>query len=340
MNLLELPGMDDTLSSSIYAEAKGEYMKQLCVFLSNPLLKFFLNLFETAKKEQPKNALAHYQTLLSQIPEWNQDKVSVETSVIQKNCGCDYMEELLTAVFIAHTKVLAAIRLSNKKANLQVTVPKVEHFLHRALQDSARRIWGSVYLFSEGPALEKQKGLRKVEGLINESIQNAVRGLLPVKSLLKDYLMEDVVEPTELSAHESRDLAPVPAPAPAPAALAIPVMQESTPASVPAPVPTVQEPEIVQESTTAITNPTIVVDTEPSVHFSEYNTVFHPSSPDRNDIVPENDNNSEDDDAENGVLQIHDETTGPLNDTDFEDFDNKDANLIQEIPMDDFSLLS
>ena len=165
---------------SVYAEAKGEYTKQLCIFLSTPLQKFFLNLLETAKTEEPdkKKHLKAFQDLLSQIPDWNIDKVGRETAKIQDECSCDYLEELLTAVFIAHTKVLSAIRLTSKNKSIQITVPKIEHFIHRTLSESARRIWGSVYLFADGQSsLDRQKNLRQLEALLHECVQQAVRSL-------------------------------------------------------------------------------------------------------------------------------------------------------------------
>ena len=179
---------------SVYAEAKGEYTTQLCVYLTKPLQIFFLALLETAKTEEPdkKKVLRRFQDLMSQIPDWNVDKVGRETTKIADESGCDYLEELLTAVFIAHTKVLSAIRLGNtKNKSVQITVPKLDHFLHRTLSESARRIWSNVYLFTDDiSSLEKQKNLRQLEVILTECVQQAVRGLLPVKSLLKDYLTE------------------------------------------------------------------------------------------------------------------------------------------------------
>ena len=115
----------------VYSDARTEYTKQLCVFLVPAYFQFFINLLEKSKSTaEPKKFLWQFQTYLNEIPEWNMEKVSNEISSIQTNCGCDYIEDLLTAVFIAHTKVLTAIRISSKQKKIQINFPKVEHFLY------------------------------------------------------------------------------------------------------------------------------------------------------------------------------------------------------------------
>lgn len=183
----------DAPEISVYGEAKGEYTRQLCVFLVPCLETYFLNLLEEAKKQSPsaQKNLWEFQNLLQSIPDWNQDKVIRETELIQKDCKCDYIEELLTAVFIAHTKVLSAIRLTTKQKKLQITIPKIDHFLHRVLSDCARSLWTNAFLFADTNSIEKQKNLRQVSSLIQDAILQAIRGLLPVKSILREYLHAD-----------------------------------------------------------------------------------------------------------------------------------------------------
>ena len=107
-------GSDSILS--VYSDARAEYTKQLCVFLVPAYFQFFIELLDKAKQDminEPKRVLWHFQTYLNEIHDWNMEKVKNEIQRIQTNSGCDYLEDLLTAVFIAHTKVLTAIRLSS-----------------------------------------------------------------------------------------------------------------------------------------------------------------------------------------------------------------------------------
>ena len=141
------------------------------------------------EESQGKKQLWKFQELLSQVPEWNMDKVQRETQKLIGSIQCDYLEELVTAVFIAHTKVLTAIRIGNKNKRVQITIPKLEHFLHRSLSECSRLLWSSAYLFhNDLPPMEKQKNHRQIEQLLHEGIAQAIRGLLPVKNILKDYL--------------------------------------------------------------------------------------------------------------------------------------------------------
>ena len=181
------------MEASVYSEAKGEYTKQLSLFIVPAFHRFFMELLQQATQEEPqvKRQLWKFQELLSQIPEWNLDKVQRETGKIIHDIQCDYLEELVTAVFIAHTKVLTAIRVGNKNKRVQITIPKLDHFIHRALTESSRLLWSSAYLFhNEMSPIEKQKNHRQIEQLLHEGVAQAIRSLLPVKNILKDYLAE------------------------------------------------------------------------------------------------------------------------------------------------------
>jgi hypothetical protein len=71
----------------------------------------------------------------------------------------------------------------------------MDHFLHRSLREIGRLLWGNAYLYAEqGTAIDQQKNMRQVEVLIQEGILQAIRGLLPVKTILREYLTEDADE--------------------------------------------------------------------------------------------------------------------------------------------------
>ena len=284
----------------VYAEAKGEYTRQLCQFLVPALLGYFLQMVDEAKEKDTdaKKLLWNFQNLLKDVPDWNVDKVRRETTTIQTLAKCDYLEELLTAVFIAHTKVLSAIRLTTKNKKLQISIPKLDHFLHRTLGDCARLIWSNVYLFTPtGTPVERQKNLNLVEGLLGEGILQSIRTMLPVKSILREYLHDDGEEE-----EESEPVIPVATPAPAPvpvtdlsANTVVPV-PEPEPAPVPVPAPTPVPEEVPAPAPVPVEVPvptevpapapapvqTIVVDTEPSVRFTNIDSVFHHSDPEQN----------------------------------------------------------
>ncbi len=301
--------MEGDSALSIFSEARQEYTKQLSQHLKQPYLRFFLDLLEQSKqetKDQPRRFLWQFQTHLKEIRDWNADKADREINKIQVASGCDFLEELLTAIFIAHTKVLTSIRLSVKKKKINIVVPKLVHFLFRALTECADLLWSSAFLFRDDvSAIEKQQNMRQVEGLILEGFQQGIRSLLPVKSILRD-LVPDEEEgdegegeegEAEVSVQGSVDVA---APAPAP--------PESEPVTVPEPVvteaaqkvldaftetaavaavventdkeitslPVVKKAvEVIKEEATSTEEaPVFTVDTRKRVSFSEHDNVF------------------------------------------------------------------
>ena len=319
----------------VYSEAKTEYTRQLCQFLVPALLTYFLETVEEVKQKDTdaRKLLWNFQNHLKDVPDWNVDKVKRETARIESLAKCDYLEELLTAVFIAHTKVLSAIRLSTKQKKLQISIPKLDHFIHRTLSDCARLVWSNVYLFTPtGTAVERQKNLHTVEGLLSEGILQSIRTMLPVKSILREYLHEDteeevgeeeIVEPAVeapkpiVEAAQPAVEAPVVEVKPEPVVEVKPAVEAPVVEVKPEPVvevkpepvvevkpePVVEvKPEPVVEAPAAPVQ-TIVVDTEPSVRFTNIDTVFQ-STTDENTL--------EEVDIDDDVLQFVDSNTSAL----------------------------
>lgn len=308
--------MDSADSIGVYGEAKAEYTRQLCIFLVPALESYFLNLLDTTKQNEKdtKRVLWSFQDSLKQFPDWNVDKVHRETEKIIQDTKCDYLEEILTAVFIAHTKVLSAIRLTSKQKKLQITIPKLEHFLHRTMSECARLLWSNAYLFADsGSSIDRQKNLRQVEQLLHEGVLQSIRGMLPVKSILKEYLADDGEDgPAEKEEKEDKedkteeDLQPVVQEGTLSAAVdedkpqvaedkpveeEKPLEETKTVEEVQSEVPKEEEKLAIQapildiSANETVVSPTIVVDTEPaSVSFTQMDTVFDSQNPEKNII--------------------------------------------------------
>ena len=179
---------------SVFSEARHEYMKQLSQVLRQPFMNFFLEQLSIAReemRESPKKYLWQFQNRLKGIKEWNSEKVRQEINKIEMASNCDFLQELITAIFIAHTKLMAAIRINSRK-KVNISVPKYELYLFRAVCECADLLWGNAFLFRDDiTAIDKQKNMRQVEGLILEGMQQAIRSLLPIKSILKDVVPDD-----------------------------------------------------------------------------------------------------------------------------------------------------
>ena len=319
---------------SVYSDARAEYTKQLCVFLVPAYFQFFTDLLEKTKQtSEPKKSLWQFQTNLNDIHDWNMEKVNNEIHTIHTNSGCDYLEDLLTAVFIAHTKVLTAIRLSSNNKKIEINIPKVEHFLFKALCETSKLLWSSTYLFRDGiPGVEKQQNYRNIEQLINDGIVQAVRSLVPVKSILKDFVNNDdddeddkkedtpVTEPVPtieepvpvptvpvLTVEEPVPTVPVPT-------VPVPTVPVPTVPTVPVPVPTVEEPEVEEPEVEEPTNhQTIIIKEKPNVQFGKFNAMFDSDNPDESNMVCESN--------EIPDLQILEGSSEPLSGIDFDNLE-------------------
>lgn len=286
-------------SAAIYSEAKSEYTKQLVFNFQPVLLRFFLDRYAETKlspsvTSKAKSALSEFQESLSQIPEWNLDKVRKETTMLLDNIHCDYIEDLITAVFIAHTKILSAIRLNVKpRRRIQITVPKPDHFMHRCLSECSRLMWSNVYLFNDSvSSLDSQKYMTDVNRFLEEGILQAIRNLLPVKSILRDSLQEDEDDGIQINsglltptvADEAKEKVVVAAPTSEPAveptseATSEPVAEATREATSEATQEPIKlEPEPIQAALTipvVAGTDTLVVDTEKSVGFTGMDSVF------------------------------------------------------------------
>lgn len=336
-------------SVSLYSEARNEYLKQLSTWITPPLVEFFRTEYNSIAVKEPRKAMVVFQSFCAEVPRWNQDVIDANINKVLDNCRCDYIEELMTAVFIAHTKMLTAIRVNSRQKKLQIKIPKLDHFLHRIFVECARAFWKAPFLFADNVTpIEQQKNVLQAEAMCTEALSGAVRSLLPVKTILQDYLDdgsdEEAPEPepepetskkhkkskkqpvesdseSSESEEEPLEAATIPAEAPlevpiaavaelvaqpvvaamvaepfAVAPMAEPVAPVAEPVvAAPVPAPTVIEkidtlhtPAEPTASPHAITHELppapvqvqkeetqqLVIDTEPSVHFTPYDTVY------------------------------------------------------------------
>lgn len=311
-----------------YSEARSEYTKQLATFIVPALVSWFQQLWSRNSNDRQR-CLSLFQTECEEIARWNQDRIHDEVRVLIERTGCDYMEELMTAVFVAHTKVLTAVRLSAKQKKLSITVPKLDHFIHRVFREAARCFWKTPFLFVDnGAVIDRQKNVLQIEALATEAITTAVRSLLPVKQILQDYLEDDneeieddgggaAVPAVEAEAEAETVAAPAPAPVAAVAETAAPA-----PPTAAAPVQDVSAAPAV-----------VKIDTEPTVHFSDYDAVFQPGSAPTMEFKERGDDEDDEDyGPSDGALVVNESSATPVGVDDAEDLDAPPAKVVPPAP--------
>jgi len=92
-------------------------------------------------------------------------------------------------------KLLTSMRVGQKQKKIDINIPKLDDFIHKAYIHVARKIYKNVYLFEINiPPLQIQKNNRELEIIIQECILNTIRDSIPVESILKAYMDETVEE--------------------------------------------------------------------------------------------------------------------------------------------------
>ena len=172
---------------NLLVDTKKEFSIYLINNLSPEINKGIYSIFENCKNsvEDNNTILMSFQQVLSDVPNWNTSIIYTETMRVKEKIP--YIEDLLTAVFISNMRLLCSIK--NKNKQIKVKVPKLETFIHKCYIEVAKEFWSYTYLFNQNiNKLEIQKNKRHIEIIIKNSIEEVVRKLLPLKTILKDYL--------------------------------------------------------------------------------------------------------------------------------------------------------
>ena len=191
--------MDDFNVSSLH-ESKNEWSARLVTILTPLIIEGLKSIFEEAFKlckdnNETDKYLMTFQNFLSRIPKWNPSVIEQERKRIVEKSACSYLEDLVTCVHIIQLKLLTAMRVGHKQKKIDINIPKLDDFIHKAYIGVARKVYKNVYLFELGiPPLQMQKHNRELEVIVQECILNTIRENIPIESILKAYMDETVEE--------------------------------------------------------------------------------------------------------------------------------------------------
>ena len=191
--------MDDFVVANLH-ESKNEWCGRLVSILTPLVIEGFKSIFNESWKlcvdnNEVNKYLMTFQNLLSRIPKWNSVIIEEERKRIIERSGCNYLEDLITCVHIIQLKVLTCIRVGNKQKKIDISIPKLDNFLHRLYIHSARKIYTNIYLFEKKISdLQIQKNNRELEIIIQESILTTIRESIPTEAIIRAYLDESMEE--------------------------------------------------------------------------------------------------------------------------------------------------
>ena len=199
--------MDDFNVTSLH-ESKNEWGARLLTILTPLIVEGFNSIYDEAltlckNNNELDKHLMTFQNFISRIPKWNSSIIDDEQKRIIEKSSCTYLEDLITCVHVIQLKLLTAVRVGTKQKKMDITIPKIEDFIHKVYIISARKLYKNVYLFEKNiPPLQVQKNNRELELLVQEAILNAVRESIPVDVLLRTYLDESIEEDVQIDIHE------------------------------------------------------------------------------------------------------------------------------------------
>lgn len=237
--------MDDFVLTNLH-ESRNEWCSRLVSIFTPLVIEGVRSIFNEAWKmcsdtDEMNKYLMTFQNLLSRVPQWNTLIVEEERKRIVERSGCNYLEDLITCVHIIQLKVLTCIRVGSKQKKIDISVPKLDHFVHKIYVHTARKIYMNIYLFEKNVTpLQQQKNLRELEVIVQECIMLTIRESIPTESIIRAYLDESVEQEEEVFIEPAKSTVEAAVIAAAEEEAAAKKMEETSSSPPPPTVPSVQ----------------------------------------------------------------------------------------------------
>ena len=185
-------------------ESRNEWCSRLVSIFTPLIVDGTRSIFGEAWKiciqnDEANKYLMTFQNLLSRVPKWNNEIIETERIRIIEKSGCDYLEDLITCVHIIQLKILTCIRVGNKQKKIDITIPKLDSFVHKVYIAVARKLYSNVYLFEKNIApLQLQKNNRELEMIVQECILTVIRESIPTEEIIRAYMDESIEHEEEV----------------------------------------------------------------------------------------------------------------------------------------------
>ena len=154
--------MDDFVLSNLN-ESRNEGCSRLVGVLCPMIMEGIRSIFnESWKLSSDNNEIDKYlmtfQNLLCRVPKWNATIIDDERKRIIEKSGCNYLEDLITFVHVIQLKVLTCVRVGARQKKIDISIPKLSDFIHKAYINVASKVYRNAYLFDKhATPLQQQK---------------------------------------------------------------------------------------------------------------------------------------------------------------------------------------
>jgi hypothetical protein len=89
--------------------------------------------------------------------------------------------------------------VGNKQKKIDISVPKLDGFVHKVYVHTARKVYMNIYLFEKNISpLQQQKNLRELEVMVQEAIMMTIRESIPTEAIIRAYMDESIEQEEEV----------------------------------------------------------------------------------------------------------------------------------------------
>lgn len=188
------------MNVALFLEIKNEYTEHLVDTLTPYIYEGLSSIYKEAVRHADESnceakTLMIFQKLLQSINTWNQLRIIEETNRIkQLSNTSEYLDDLIKAVIKSNIILLA---YSNTISNIigqtfynSLTTPT---FIHRCYTECGKDAHNNPYLFFHGiDPMDYKRNQIIVNQHIQAGITRAIRKILPISTILKEYLINSV----------------------------------------------------------------------------------------------------------------------------------------------------
>uniref|UniRef100_A0A6C0LRV4 Uncharacterized protein n=1 Tax=viral metagenome TaxID=1070528 RepID=A0A6C0LRV4_9ZZZZ len=188
------------MNVTLFLEIKNEYTEHLTETLYPFIYEGLHSIYKESVKiaddnKQSDKILLIFQKALQQIETWNRLKIEDETKRIKEASGTnEYLDDLIRAVIKSNIILLTySNHISNTIAQTFYNNLSTANFIHRCYIECAKDTHNNPYLFYHSVS---PLDLKRNQVIIHQNIQSAiiraVRKMLPISIILKEYLINSI----------------------------------------------------------------------------------------------------------------------------------------------------
>ena len=187
-----------THKEHVLVEAKTEYTKELISILLDPVCSKMDTLYDSAlqSSSHARDVLIAFQRRLKEIPLWNQ--AQIDTEVTKVSSRCEWINDLIAAIFISNVKILTSVKIGKDKKKIQIKMPKLDQFVHKIYITTAKSLYNNPFVY------QSANRHNEVDQVVKQCIEDTIRTMLPFQNILQSYL-GDLTNPIESESESESD---------------------------------------------------------------------------------------------------------------------------------------